>query len=66
MILNSLVPSGWTVLWGEGRCATALKDSDWATHPAASQEDAHMFPDGEDRQNKYRQWRKFLKAGRII
>lgn len=65
MILAALLPTGWTLLWGVGCCAIVFKDSDWAAHPAASQEDVKMFPDHADRDNPCRHWRRFMKAGRI-
>ena len=65
MIVGTLLPKGWGLLWGEGCCATVFKDSDWAADPAASQEDMKMFPDRADRDNACRHWRSFLQAGRI-
>ena len=63
MVLGSLLPSGRALLWGTGAYATVYRESDWATHPAASQEDCYMFPDNADLDNACRQWRTFMKAG---
>ena len=63
MVLGSVLPSGWTFRWGTGAYATVWREIDWATHPAALQEECYMFPDNADRENAHRQWRTFMKAG---